>query len=78
MLVSNSTVSGAQLRQDEMLRVLKTDGAASIAEMAERFAVSEMTVRRALRQLAAAGLIIRTPGGAMAAPSNSLERNYKS
>jgi DeoR/GlpR family transcriptional regulator of sugar metabolism len=76
MLVPNTSASGAQLRQDEILRVLKTDGAASIAEMAERFEVSEMTVRRALSKLAGAGLIIRTPGGAMAAPSNSLEKNF--
>lgn len=76
MLVSNNAASGTQLRQDEILRALKSGGSASIAEMAERFAVSEMTVRRALKSLAGAGLIIRTPGGAMAAPPNSLEKSF--
>lgn len=48
----------------------------SIGEIAERFAVSEMTVRRVLYKLADAGLVIRTPGGAMVAPSGSMERTF--
>ena len=48
----------------------------SIGELAERFAVSEMTVRRVLYKLADAGLVIRTPGGAMVAPSGSMERTF--
>ncbi len=44
--------------------------------MAEQFAVSEMTVRRVLHKLADAGLVIRTPGGAMVAPSGSMERSF--
>jgi DeoR family fructose operon transcriptional repressor len=59
-----------------MLVFLKEKGSASIAEMAAQFAVSEMTVRRVLHKLADAGLVIRTPGGAMAAPSGSVERSF--
>jgi len=35
-----------------------------------------MTVRRVLYKLGDAGLIIRTPGGAMVAPSGSMERTF--
>src|SRR5580700_2512074 len=63
-------------RQGELLLFIKERGNASIAEMAERFVVSEMTIRRVLYKLADAGLVIRTPGGAMAAPSGSVERTF--
>lgn len=55
---------------------IKERGSASIAEMAVQFAVSEMTVRRVLHKLADSGLVIRTPGGAMVAPSGSIERSF--
>lgn len=63
-------------RQGEILLAIKEKGAASIAELAAQFAVSEMTVRRVLHKLADAGLVIRTPGGAMAAPSGSMEKSF--
>jgi len=63
-------------RQSEILRFIKEKSTASIAEMATQFSVSEMTVRRALHKLADAGLVIRTPGGAMTAPSGSMERSF--
>jgi DeoR/GlpR family transcriptional regulator of sugar metabolism len=66
----------SQDRQNEILLLLKESGAVSIGEIAERFAVSEMTVRRVLYKLADAGLVIRTPGGAMVAPSGSMERTF--
>jgi DeoR/GlpR family transcriptional regulator of sugar metabolism len=56
--------------------LLKESGTVSIGEIAGRFAVSEMTVRRVLYKLADAGLVIRTPGGAMVAPSGSMERTF--
>jgi len=49
---------------------------AAIGEMAAEFAVSEMTVRRVVHKLADSGLVIRTPGGAMLAPSTSLEKSF--
>ncbi len=63
-------------RQSEILLFIKEKGTASISQIAAQFSVSEMTVRRALHKLADAGLLIRTPGGAMAAPSGSLERSF--
>jgi DeoR family fructose operon transcriptional repressor len=66
----------SQERQSEILLLLKESGTVSIGEIAERFAVSEMTVRRVLYKLADAGLVIRTPGGAMVAPSGSMERTF--
>jgi DeoR/GlpR family transcriptional regulator of sugar metabolism len=63
-------------RQGEILLHIKERRAASIGEIAERFGVSEMTVRRVLYKLGDAGLIIRTPGGAMVAPSGSMERTF--
>jgi DeoR/GlpR family transcriptional regulator of sugar metabolism len=63
-------------RQGEILLHIKEKGSAAIGEIAERFSISEMTVRRVLYKLSDAGLIIRTPGGAMVAPSGSMERTF--
>lgn len=65
-----------QDRQSEILLLIKESGTASIGEIAVHFGVSEMTVRRVLYKLADAGLVIRTPGGAMVAPPGSLEKTY--
>jgi DeoR/GlpR family transcriptional regulator of sugar metabolism len=70
------TPRSARERQGEILLHIKEKGAATISEIAERFTVSEMTVRRVLYKLEDAGLIIRTPGGAMVAPSGSMERTF--
>jgi len=63
-------------RRGRILLFIKERGTASIGEMAVQFAVSEMTVRRVLHKLADSGLVIRTPGGAMVAPSGSMERSF--
>lgn len=63
-------------RKGAILLFVKERGTASIGEMAAQFAVSAMTVRRVLHKLADSGLIIRTPGGAMLAPSSSLEKSF--
>jgi DeoR/GlpR family transcriptional regulator of sugar metabolism len=63
-------------RQGEILLFIKEKGSAAIGEIADHFAVSGMTVRRVLYKLGDAGLIIRTPGGAMAAPSGSMEKTF--
>jgi DeoR/GlpR family transcriptional regulator of sugar metabolism len=70
------TPRSSEERQGEILLHIKEKGSASIGEIAERFGVSEMTVRRVLYKLGDAGLIIRTPGGAMVAPSGSIERTF--
>jgi len=77
MVVFNtSSLRSAEDRKDEILLFIKEKGAASIGEMALKFAVSEMTVRRVLYKLADSGLVIRTPGGAMVTPSGSMEKSF--
>ena len=77
MIDSNiQAVSASEDRKAQILLFIKDKGTASIAEMATEFAVSEMTVRRVLHKLADSGLVIRTPGGAMIAPSGSLEKSF--
>jgi DeoR family fructose operon transcriptional repressor len=78
MRISNmqSKPLSSEKRQIEILLHIKEKGSASIGEIAERFAVSEMTVRRILYKLSDANLIIRTPGGAMVVPSGSMERTF--
>jgi DeoR/GlpR family transcriptional regulator of sugar metabolism len=66
----------AESRQQAILEQVARRGEASITELSARYRVSEMTVRRDLNQLAAAGLIIRTHGGATAAVSGSFEPPY--
>jgi DeoR/GlpR family transcriptional regulator of sugar metabolism len=63
-------------RQAEILLFIKEKTTAAIGEIATRFGVSEMTVRRALHKLADAGAVIRTPGGAMVVPAGSMERTF--
>ncbi len=63
-------------RRAEVLRLVKARGTASISEIAANFDVSEMTVRRTLHKLAESGLVIRTPGGAMAIPFGSVEKSF--
>jgi DeoR/GlpR family transcriptional regulator of sugar metabolism len=70
----------APARRDELLRRLQLDGYLSIVEVAEEFGVSEMTLRRDLRQLEADGMARRVPGGAAAPAGRVLpfaERNRR-
>jgi DeoR/GlpR family transcriptional regulator of sugar metabolism len=78
MVVSNTTspTRSSEDRNGEVLLFIKEKGTASIVEMATKFGVSEMTVRRVVHKLANSGLVIRTPGGAMLAPSGSMERSF--
>lgn len=54
----------APARRGELLRRLETDGYVSSARLAVEFGVSEMTIRRDLRQLHLAGVASRVVGGA--------------
>jgi DeoR/GlpR family transcriptional regulator of sugar metabolism len=51
-------------RPDKILEFLVDRQAASVAELSEMFQVSEVTIRNDLNQLAEAGRVIRTRGGA--------------
>lgn len=52
-------------RRDELVRVLATEGRVVAREVADRLGLSEDTVRRDLRDMAAAGLCQRVYGGAL-------------
>jgi DeoR/GlpR family transcriptional regulator of sugar metabolism len=52
---------------EALLEMIRTRAGASVAEIRTEFDVSEATVRRALRRLAASGEIVRTYGGALPA-----------
>jgi DeoR/GlpR family transcriptional regulator of sugar metabolism len=52
-------------RKQETLGLLKRDGQVIAKELSQRFAVSEDTIRRDLRELAAEGLLQRVHGGAL-------------
>ncbi|HJX42465.1 MAG TPA: DeoR family transcriptional regulator, partial [Geodermatophilus sp.] len=51
-------------RLDVTLRLVRNAGRASLADLAARLGVSEMTVRRDLDALQARGLVERVRGGA--------------
>ncbi|MGL4512387.1 MAG: DeoR/GlpR family DNA-binding transcription regulator [Lacipirellulaceae bacterium] len=53
-------------RHTEILRSLRQSGAVSVIQLAERFAVTDETIRRDLAKLARGGRLVRTHGGAVA------------
>jgi DeoR/GlpR family transcriptional regulator of sugar metabolism len=59
-----------------MRQLIHEHGVVRVAELAARFGVSEMTVRRDLEVLEAAGHLERTFGGAVAAEQSAFESNY--
>jgi DeoR/GlpR family transcriptional regulator of sugar metabolism len=63
-------------RQQEILELLKQRTTASLSEMAMRFGVSEMTVRRDIDKLSQSGEVIRIPGGARITRSISFEKTF--
>jgi len=56
----------AQERQQEIAQALRDNGRVEVAGLATHYAVSEDTIRRDLRLLAAHGLVQKTHGGAVA------------
>lgn len=63
-------------RREEIVSLLTQRGNLSIDELAKRFDVSTMTIRRDLHKLKAAGKVIRTPGGATLGRTVTFERNF--
>lgn len=56
---------GGRLRQKQILEALHRDGRVEVPELAERLAISAITIRRDLDQLAEAGALRRVRGGAV-------------
>src|SRR5580692_3376154 len=55
----------AELRREQILRLLEQTGILSVGELADRFAQSLVTIRKDLDDLASEGLLQRTFGGAV-------------
>ena len=60
-------------RQNEIFRDLQERGAVSVTALAERFAVTDETIRRDLAKLARSGRVKRTHGGAVLTESDPSE-----
>jgi len=60
-------------RQNRIINALRTDGAASVRELAETLSVSESTIRRDLEILDRNGELTRTYGGAVLKPGATVE-----
>jgi len=68
----------ASVRLTRIRTMLKKDQQVSIPDLAERFGVSEMTIRRDLDKLARNGQVRRTHGGAMPAERMVFEFDFAS
>jgi DeoR/GlpR family transcriptional regulator of sugar metabolism len=65
-----------QERMQEVLRMLETRDAVHVAELSKAFAVSEVTVRSDLAQLARQGLVARVRGGVRALERGQAELGF--
>lgn len=74
-LVSNSSPTKHD-RATEILSLLRKRTSATIAELAHRFHVSEMTIRRDIERLCGTGQAIRIPGGVRATRGLGPERSF--
>lgn len=64
-------------RQKRIRDLVNAQGTLRIADLAETFGVSEMTIRRDFEALATAGHLERTFGGAVAAEQTAFESSHK-
>ncbi|MBN9619601.1 MAG: DeoR/GlpR transcriptional regulator, partial [Actinobacteria bacterium] len=66
----------ARQRQARILAELNQSGAVRVSELTERLAVSDMTIRRDLDRLAAAGLVEKVHGGAVLVDAVTAEPGF--
>jgi len=76
--MANGTLAfqNTQNRRNQILEEIKNNGVVKNAELSEKFNCSEVTIRTDIREMAAAGLLKRTHGGATSndsAPAASSE-----
>lgn len=64
------------VRRHRIAELVARRGECSVVWLARRLGASDMTIRRDLRALAAAGQVVRTHGGAAAAPRVSFEFQF--
>lgn len=65
-----------KLREEAILSLLRDSGELSVPELANRFDVSEMTIRRDLTELERRGVLIRTYGGARSLSQEVGDESY--
>lgn len=75
-VTQDPTPSNDENRQHAVLQMVRERTTASITEIAERFHVSEMTIRRDIQKLVEAGQVIRVPGGARIDRAFTAERDF--
>jgi DeoR family fructose operon transcriptional repressor len=66
----------AKLREREIMTLLRDTCEVSVPEMATRFSVSEMTIRRDLAELERRGVLVRTYGGARSLSQDVGDESY--
>lgn len=64
-------------RNEEILKLVRRDGAASVRQLADRLSVSEMTVRRDVHKLCASG-VLRVMNGVVFFAAQQSEESYYS
>jgi DeoR/GlpR family transcriptional regulator of sugar metabolism len=67
----------ARERQQHIARSVEEHGRVRVTDLAERFAVSEVTIRKDLRVLESEGRVVRAHGGAMAPSRSRPERAFE-
>jgi len=65
---AGNTAGPLNQRQAAILEAVRTNGAASVSELAGQFSVTTQTIRRDLKVLETRGLLVKGFGGAFAAP----------
>jgi len=68
-----SDISPRRLRHENILRILREFGSATVAELGDKLSVTEMTIRRDLEALEESSAIKRFHGGAMQVSGSSYE-----
>lgn len=62
----------AQARRDQTMALVRAHGSVQVADLVDRFGISEMTARRDIARLSAEGLVDRVHGGAVLAREASI------
>jgi DeoR/GlpR family transcriptional regulator of sugar metabolism len=68
-----STKLFLQERREQITALLEREGRVSVADLSERFRLSQATIRSDLDSLAVQGVLVRTHGGAIAPDRSDLE-----
>jgi DeoR/GlpR family transcriptional regulator of sugar metabolism len=64
-------------RQEQIILLLEREGRVNVADLADRFDVSTVTIRSDLDLLAKQGLLVRTRGGAIRSDQADLELDFQ-